>query len=109
MHWIRKREPHSDLVPRGLDCGDRCCRGQWDALRDAVGTTATHKSPCRTEGRLCNQREGPAWHPGKETNDTALGVDENSHFWLFQPCLGPMRALSRATGRPLTLGVQLFL
>lgn len=95
--------------------------GGWIVVTDAAGASGMHcemlwgqlqlTSPRAglKDVYLCNQREGPAWHPGKETNDTALGVDENSHFWLFQPCLGPMRALSRATGRPLTLGVQLFL
>lgn len=48
---------------------------------------------------LHNQREGPAWHPGKETDDTVLGVNENSPF-SFSHAWGPHERPAMPQGGP---------
>lgn len=93
MHWIRE-SPKSVLVPDAAGA---------TGVQDALGTTATHKSPVGLKDiYLCNQREGPAWHPGKETNDTVLGVNENSHF-SFSPAWGPHKPPAMPRGGPSCL------
>lgn len=108
MHWMRKREPQSVLhhgdwivVTDAAGASGMQCRMPWGQLQ----LTGPHEG--LKDVYLCNQREGPAWHPGKETNDTALGVNGNSHF-SFSHAWGPHEPSAVPQGSPSRLVFSSF-
>lgn len=107
MHWIREREPQSVLVLWG-----------WTVVTDAAGANGVQcKMPWGqlqlsphvglNDIYLCNQREGPAWHPEQETSDTMLGINENSHF-SFSHAQGPRKPPAMQRSGPSRLVFSSF-